>query len=75
MALLHEPTRKGGAPLGGDSDDNTCAETKAMPINEIPPTPLYKTDRVPHFLLDTGGEDMSRIHAQIPILLPLDGKG
>ena len=27
---------------GGYSDNNACAETKAMPVNEIPPTPLYK---------------------------------
>jgi hypothetical protein len=65
--LVHEPTRKGGAPIGGDSDNNACAETKAMPANEIPPTLLYErgalngiahrqTNHLPPFLKgDRGG--------------------
>ena len=41
IAKLGTPP-KGDAPIGDDSDNNACAKTNAMPVNEIPPTPLYK---------------------------------
>ena len=41
-ALLNEPTRKGGAPIGGDSEINGCAKKKAMLVNEIPQDPFPK---------------------------------
>ena len=42
LTTVHEPTRKGGAPQGAIQKSTPCGETKTVPVNEIPPTPLYK---------------------------------
>ena len=41
-ALVYELTRKGGAHIGGYTDNSAGAQMKGTLVNEIPPTPLYK---------------------------------